>query len=132
MPEGCEIKEIKKIDRSYKSIETTVQWAKYKIEIFDKGLYDFENLCYDVNKVLSSQNIFIEKRNKKGLLQKTDIKNAIKSYELKDGCLFITLKSGQGIDIPAVRADVLMDSIAPNIRFDITRIAFFDENMREL
>ena len=132
MPEGCEIKEVKKIDRSYKSIETTVQWAKYKIEIFDKSIYDFENLCYDANRVFNSQEIFIEKRNKKGLLQKTDIKKAINSYEFKDECLFIVLKSGQGSDIPAVRADVLMNIVAPNTVFDITRVAFFDENMREL
>ena len=145
VPEGCEIKEVKMIDRSYKSIETTVQWAKYKIEIFDKVLYDFENLCYHVNKVLSSQNIFIEKRNKKGLLQKTDIKSAVKSYEIKENGLFIVLKTGQGgqksdidsvtgnvIDIPAVRADVLMNTIAPDVMFNITRVAFFDENMREI
>ena len=132
MPDGCEIKEIKHIDRSYKSIETTVQWAKYKIEIFDKGLYDFKNLCYDVNEVLNSQNIFIEKRNKKGLLQKTDVRNAVKSHEFIGEALFIVLKSGQGSDIPAVRADVLMNTIVPNVQFNITRIAFFDEDLREL
>ena len=132
MPDGCEIKEVKKINRSYKSIETTAQWAKYKIEIFDKSLYDFETLCYNANKVLNSQNIFIEKRNKKGLLQKTDIKNAVKDYNLENDCLFITLKTGQGNDIPAVRADVLMSTISPNIQFNITRVAFFDENLNEL
>lgn len=132
VPSGCEIKEVKKIDRSYKSIETTVHWAKYKIEIFDQALYDFKNLCYNVSEVLNSREIFIEKRNKKGLIQKTDVKNAVQGYEIKDEYLFIVLKTGQGSDIPAVRADVLMNTISPNIQFNITRVAFFDENMKEL
>ena len=35
-------------------------------------------------------------------------------------------------DIPTLRADVLMDKIYPNVAFDITRIKFFDEELREL
>ena len=132
VPSGCEIKKVQKIDRSYKAIDNTVAWAEYKISIFNKGLYDFETLCYNVDEVLNSQEIFIEKRNKKGLLKKTDIKNAIKSYRFENECLFIILKSGQGSDIPAVRADVLMEVIAPNVQFDITRVAFYDENMTKL
>lgn len=132
LPSGCKIVEIKKIDRSYKSIDNTAQWGEYKIEIFNKDLYDFETLCYNTDKVLSSHEIFIEKKNKKGLLKKTDIKNSIKSYKFVDGCLFIILKTGQGSEIPAVRADVVMGLIAPGVQFNITRIAFFDENLEEL
>ena len=132
LPSGCKIVEIKKIDRSYKSIDNTAQWGEYKIEIFNKDLYDFETLCYNTDKVLSSHEIFIEKKNKKGLLKKTDIKNSIKSYKFVDGCLFIILKTGQGSEIPAVRADVVMELIAPGVQFNITRIAFFDENLEEL
>ena len=72
------------------------------------------------------------KRNKKGLLQKTDIKKSIKSYRFEDGCLFIILKTGQGSDIPAVRADVVMNLIAPDVQFNIMRIAFFDEELKTL
>ena len=132
LPEGCKIIEIKKIDRSFKSIDNTAQWAEYKVEIFNKDLYDFETLCYNTDKVLSSQEIFIEKKNKKGLLQKTDIKNSIKSYKFVDSCLFIILKTGQGSAIPALRADALMELIAPGVMFNITRIAFFDENFEKL
>lgn len=132
LPSGCEIMEINKIDRSLKSIDNTAQWAEYKVEIFNKDLYDFETLCYNTDKVLSSHEIFIEKKNKKGLLKKTDIKNSIKSYRFEDGCLFIILKTGQGSEIPAVRADVVMQLIAPDVTFNITRIAFFDENMTNL
>ncbi len=132
LPSGCEIVEINKIDRSLKSIDNTAQWAEYKVEIFNKDLYDFETLCYNTNKVLTSHEIFIEKKNKKGLLKKTDIKNSIKSYRFENGCLFIILKTGQGSEIPAVRADVVMQLIAPDVQFNITRIAFFDENMKSL
>lgn len=132
LPVGCEIVEIKKIDRSYKSIDNTAQWAEYRVEIFNKDLYDFETLCYNTDKVLSSHEIFIEKKNKKGLLKKTDIKSSIKSYRFDGESLFIILKTGQGSEIPAVRADVVMELIAPGVQFNITRIAFFDENMEKL
>ena len=132
VPRGCEIVEIKKIDRSYKSIDNAAQWAEYKVEIVEQGLYDFATLCYNTDRVLASQEIFIEKKNKKGLIKKTDIRKSIKSHRFEDGCLFIVLKTGQGSEVPAVRADVVMNLIAPDVQFDITRIAFFDENLTEL
>ena len=49
--------------------------------------------------------------------------------------LFIILKTGQKTDkcdIPALRADVLMNLIAPDTLFNIERIRFFDSDMREL
>ena len=87
---------------------------------------------YNTDRVLSSEEIFIEKKNKKGLLKKTDIKPSIKSYRFEDDYLFIILKTGQGTDIPALRADVLMNLIDADTVFDITRTRFFDEDFREL
>ena len=89
-------------------------------------------MVYNTDRVLSSEEIFIEKKNKKGLIKKVDIKPAIKSYRFEEDCLFIILKAGQMTDIPTLRADVLMDKIYPNVAFDITRIKFFDEELREL
>ena len=132
LPKQCQILSIKHIEKSSKSIDTTVCWAEYKINIFNKKLYDFENLRYNTNRVLSSEQIFIEKKNKKGLVKKTDIKPSIKSYEFKDENLFIVLKTGQSTEIPALRADVLMGLIAPDVIFDITRTRFFDENSEEI
>ena len=106
--------------------------AEYKIDIFDKTLYDFENLRYNTDKVLSSEEIFIEKKNKKGLLKKTDIRPSIKSYRFEDESLFIVLKTGQNTGVPALRADVLMNLIAPDVIFNIKRCRFFDENLKEL
>lgn len=132
LPEQCSVLSINKMPKSAKSIDTTVVWAEYKVNIFNKALYDFENLRYNTDKVLSSKEIFIEKKNKKGLIKKTDIKPSIKSYRFEDENLFIVLKTGQGTDIPALRADVLMNIIAPDIPFEITRVRFFDEKLEEI
>ena len=124
---------IVKLEKGTPSIDNTVCWAEYKIEIFDKTLYDFETLVYNTNKVLSSDEIYIEKKNKKGLIQKTDVKPSIKSYRFEDNSLYIVLKTGQGdVKIPALRADVLMNVIACGQHFNITRTKFFDKDLKEL
>lgn len=142
LPEGSKIISIVNIEKSAPAIDMTAQWAEYKIDIFDKALYDFENLRYNTDKVLSSEEIFIEKKNKKGLLKKTDVKPSIKSYRFEDESLFIVLKTGQSAihnadgtaaaGIPALRADVLLNLIAPDVTFDIKRTRFFDTEMNEL
>jgi radical SAM-linked protein len=132
LPKESKIISIVNIDRSSKSIDNTAAWAEYRIGVFNKTLYDFENLKYNTNRVLSSEEIFIEKKNKKGLIKKINIKPSIKSYRFEDDYLFIILKTGQGSDIPALRADILMNIIEPETAFDITRTRFFDENLREL
>ncbi len=142
LPEQAKIISIVKIDKSTKAIDMTAQWAEYKIDVFNKTLYDFETLRYNTDRVLSSEEIFIEKKNKKGLLKKTDIKQSIKSYRFEDESLFIVLKTGQSAitkkdgtveaGIPALRADVLMNLIAPDVIFNIKRTRFFDEDLKEL
>ena len=135
LPPQSEILSIVKIEKSSKSIDTTVAWAEYEISAADKNLYDFDKLKYNTDRVLSSEEIFIEKKNKKGLLKKTDIKPSIKSYRFEGNSLFIILKTGQGTEsnsIPALRADVLMNLIAPEVSFNITRVRFFDDSLREL
>ncbi len=137
LPKECIIKEITEITQrgqQFKAIDNTAAWAEYKVSLSKnkKHLYDFENLEYDTEKVLSCEQIFIEKKNKKGILKKTDIKKSIKSYRFENENLFIVLKTGQGSEIPAVRCDVIMNLIAPEVVFGITRTKFFDENMQEL
>jgi radical SAM-linked protein len=139
LPEHCRIISAVKIDRSAPAIDHTAAWAEYKVQIFDRGVYSADDLIYNTGKVLSSEEIFVEKKNKKGLTKKIDIKPSVKSYRFQDECLFIVLKTGQGgvyadgTDMPAaLRADVLMEQIAPGVMFDITRIRFFDREMTEL
>ncbi len=123
---------VKKIDKHTKSIDTTVQWAEYSIRPYSDELYKDENFRYNVDKVLSSDEIFLTKKNKKGLEKTINIKNSIYSYEYKSDCLFIILKTGQGSEIPAVRADELMKLISADTLFDIKRLRFFDEQLKEI
>lgn len=135
MPEGCKILAVEKIDKSAQVIDITVQWAEYEIKLFDNTLHNFESLRYNMNKVLSSDEILLTKKNKKGILKTTNIKPAINSYKFNDvegDCLFTILKTGQDACIPALRADDLMKIIAPDILFDIKRTKFFDADGKEI
>jgi len=132
LPEQSKILSIVKIDKSSKSIDNTAAWAEYRVRIFNKDLYDFNGLVYNTDKVLSLEEIFIEKKNKRGLIKKINVKSSIQSYRFEDESLFIVLKTGQGSDIPALRADVLMSIIAPGTIFDITRTRLLDESKQEV
>lgn len=136
LPEDCKIISIVKLDKSAKAIDNTAQWAEYEIKLFDAAIQNFEDLRYNIDKVLSSEEIFMMKKTKKGFLKNINIKPAIKFYKFenkgKDKCLSIILKAGQGGDIPALRADDLMKIVAPDILFDIKRVRFFDENVNEI
>lgn len=138
LPQGCKIISIEKLDKSAKAIDNTAQWAEYKIKLFSDPIHNFESLRYNMNKVLSSEEILLTKKNKKGILKTTNIKPAIKSYKFNDvdddeeECLFIVLKTGQDASIPALRADDLMKIIAPEILFDIKRTKFFDADDKEI
>lgn len=135
LPPQSEILSIVKIDKSAPAIDITAQWAEYEINSANENLYDFEKLKYNTDRVLSSEEIFIEKKNKKGLIKKTDIRPAVKSYRYEGNSLFIVLKTGQETGkeaIPALRADALMNIIAPEVSFNIKRTRFFDRDLREL
>lgn len=140
LPAGCEILKIEKLDKLAKAIDNTVQWAEYEVKLFDNTLHNFKSLSYNMNRVLSSDEILLTKKNKKGILKTTNIKPAIKSYRFCDESLFIVLKTGQSAGaseqnsevIAALRADDLMKIIAPEILFNIKRVRFFDENFEEL
>lgn len=132
LPEGCEIISIVKLDKSAKAVDITAQWAEYRIKLFDGALQNFEDLRYNMEVVLSSEEILLTKKNKKGFLKKINVKPAIDSYRYDGNTLFMVLKTGQGSDIPALRADDLMKILAPDILFDIRRIKFFDENVNEI
>ncbi len=133
LPEGSKVLCVKRIDKSEPSIENTVSWAEYKVKIFNKSLYDFKDLVYNTDRVLSSDEVLIEKKNKKGLIQKINIRNSIGAYRFEDDSLFIVLKAGHNSgEIPSVRADVVMNAIAPNVLFELTRTKFLTESLKEL
>ncbi|MBR1424617.1 TIGR03936 family radical SAM-associated protein [bacterium] len=133
LPCGAEILSVEKIAKNEPSIENTVCWAEYKVKIFKNSLYDFDKLVYNTEKVLSSDEILIEKKNKKGLVKKINIKSSIGTYRFEGDCLFIVLKAGHSSDdIPSVRADMVLNLIAPDVMFEVTRTKFLTESLKEL
>ena len=132
LPEGSEILYVNKIDKSEPAIDQTVCWAEYKINILGSTVEKYENLVYNTKKVLSQDEILVERKNKKGLVKTTDIKRSIGAYRFEDDCLFIVLKTGQDTSIPPLRADVLMDVICPGTIFNITRVKFLTESLHEI
>lgn len=138
LPNGAEIISVKQIERNALAVDIAAHWAEYKITPYFKAdsssspLYNFEKFMYDIERVLSCENILITKKNKKGFEKTTDFKKSIGSYRFDDDSLFIHLKTGQGSDIPALRADDLMKLVNPNVIFEITRVRFLDETLNEM
>ena len=120
---------IYEIDKSYKSLDITTQWASYEISHLNEELSNLENLMYIKSKLASEDEIFLTKKTKKGIDKLINVKQSVKDVDIKDNKLYVTLKSGQNSDIPSVRADDFMKIFYPETKFNITRIALFDENM---
>ena len=150
LPAGAEVISVKQIERSIDAVDISAHWAEYRIkpyikeqkdsidsklnnsDIFAFTLYNFDKFRYDVERVLSSSEILITKKNKKGIEKTTDFKKSIGTYRFEDGSLFIHLKTGQGSEIPALRADDLMKLVNETQIFEITRVKFLDEKLREM
>ena len=138
LPDGAKIISVKQIERNALAVDIAAHWAEYKITPYFKAdsksspLYNFEKFMYDIGRVLSCDEILITKKNKKGFEKTTDFKKSIGSYRFEDDSLFIHLKTGQGSDIPALRADDLMKLVNPNVIFEITRVRFLDETLNEM
>ena len=134
LPQGAKILEVKQIERNETAVDIAAQWAEYRITPYCKSNdnYDFEEFKKDVERVLTSPEILISKKNKKGIEKTTDFKKSVGTYWFEGNNLFIHLKTGQGSEIPALRADSLMQLVNAEKLFDITRLYFLDENLREL
>lgn len=124
--------EVTKLDKSVTSIDTTVYWAEYKVDLKNSNLYKNENIKYNIEKVCSLDEIFLKKTNKKGIEKTINIKNSIKSYRFDEDCLFIVLRTGQNEEIVPVRIDDFMKLIDKTVNFEITRTRFFDREMKVL
>ncbi len=136
LPKGAEIVDVRRIEQFATSVDIEAQWAEYRITPYNKSnaqsLYNFEKFRYDVSKVLSCDEVLITKKNKKGFEKTTDFKKSIGTHRFEGDNLFICLKTGQGSDIPALRADDLMKLVNPNQIFDIMRVRFLNENLNEM
>ena len=134
LPDGAKIIDVKRVERYTTAVDIAAQWAEYCITPYCKSNenYDFEEFKKDVERVLTSPEILISKKNKKGVEKTTDFKKSVGTYRFEDGSLYIFLKTGQGSEIPALRADSLMQLVNSDKLFDITRLRFLDENLKEL
>ncbi len=132
LPQGSDIISITQIGKNAPSIEEEVYWAEYEVKIFDNSIYDFDKFVYNTITVLNSDEILIGKKTKKGFEKTIDYKHSIGEYRFESGSLFIVLKTGQSTIVPPLRADALMNLIAPGVVFDIKRIRFLTENLHEL
>lgn len=126
----AKVLDVQKLDKSVSSIDTTVYWAEYQVKI--SNLYKKENIKYNIEKVCSSDEVFIKKTNKKGIEKTINIKNSIQSYRFEEDSLFIVLRTGQNDEIIPVRVDDFMKLIDDGINFEIRRTRFFDKDMKVL
>ena len=135
--EGIKVIELKEINDNTeepKSLENYIQWAQYEAKYdFEKNhVYNLEKLRYIIEKCLSSDELLITKKTKKGIEKTINYRNSLKEFEIKDdGTLIFVLKAGQNEQIPSLRADEFLKTIfgESNI-FKIKRVKFFDTDLR--
>lgn len=133
LPEKMRLIGIKKIERNTKSVDTLVEWAEYEFTPVNKDVYDTKSLLYDITeKINSSDEITIEKKNKKGILKTINIKPSVKSVTERNGKIIAVLKTGQNTEIPPLRPDVAIALFIPNVKFDMKRTKFFDGSLEEI
>lgn len=132
LPENIRIINVNKIEKNTPAIDITAQWALYSFTAFKQGILQNENLLYIKDTISSSDEIFIEKINKKGIKKLTNIKPSIKSVTIENSTLYMVLKTGQSADIPSVKPEDVIKIYAPEIDFRITRLEFYDKDMNKL
>ena len=136
-PKGIKVIEFIKIfpnSNEPKSLENYVQWAQYEAKLIDEKnhVYNFDKIRYIIEKCLSSDELLITRKTKKGIEKTINYRNSLKSFEVdeKQNISFV-LKAGQNENIPSLRADEFLKVLfgESNI-FKIKRVKFFDINLR--
>ena len=129
---NAQIINIYEIHKNAESLDITTQWARYEIAPVDEGIFKIELLGYIKDKLTSEDEIFLKKKTKKGIDKLINIKHSVKDVEFTDNKLYVTLKTGQNQEIPALRADDLMKIFYPEDKFNITRITLYDKDFNVL
>ncbi len=132
LPENIRIINTKKIEKNTEAIDIKAQWALYSFTPIKEGILKIKDLLYIKDVISSSNEIFIEKINKKGIKKLINIKPSIKIIDVKDMKLYMVLKTGQSEEIPSVKPDDILKKYASNIDFRIIRHELFDKNMNKL
>ena len=132
LDENARIINIYEIPKKAESLDITTQWARYEISPLDECIFKIEFLEYIKDKLTSEDEIFLTKKTKKGVDKLINIKHSVRDVEFKDNKLYVTLKTGQNQEIPALRADDLMKIFYPEAKFNITRTALYDKDFNLL
>lgn len=132
LPEKIRVLSAEKIDKTYPAIDVIAQWALYSFEPLNNTLLKNEDLLYIINEISSSNEIFIEKINKKGIKKLVNIKPSIKSAKIEENKLMLILKTGQSDEIPSVKPEDVIKLYKPEVDFRIIRLAFYDKDMNRL
>lgn len=132
LPDNIRICFAERIEKSTPAIDITAQWANYSFTPVKQGILQNEDLLYIKDKISSSNEIFIEKINKKGIKKLVNIKPSIKSVEVTDNVLCMILKTGQSDEIPSVKPDDVIKLFNAEVSFRIVRTAFYDKDMNKL
>jgi len=142
-PQGLEIVQLYEILENSdepKSLENYCQWAQYEAvlkENTDRDIYNFKKISYIIGKCLSSSELLITKKTKKGIEKTINYRNSLKELSLigenNHFSLAMILKTGQNDEIPALRADEFLNVIFDDKNiFKIKRIKFFDTDLKEI
>ena len=133
LDKNAQIIAIQQIHKPYKSLDTVIQWASYKFlpENDEKGLLNLPDLMYIKNE-LASKEVFLTKKTKKGIDKLISINKSVRDVEVRENTIFATLKTGQNQEIPSLRADEFIKFFYPDYRFNITRLCFFDGDMKRI
>ena len=116
-------------------LDTLLSWAKYEATINKEQSHvpKIEDLRYNIEKCLSQDDLFITKINKKGIKKQENYRKSLHSMELKDETIEFISKTGQDIEIPALRADDLLKVVfGEEVVFNVKRVKFFDKNFSEM
>ena len=132
LPENIKVLSARKTEKSLPAIDVIAQWALYSFTPFKEGILKNEDLLYIKDNISSSNEIFIEKINKKGIKKLVNIRPAIKSAEVKENTLYMILKTGQSEEIPSVKPEDVIKLYKPDVEFRIIRKAFYDKDMNRL
>jgi uncharacterized protein (DUF2344 family) len=133
---GIKVISLKEIDsnaKEPKSLENYAQWGVYEATLTNKKnhVYNFEKIRYIIEKCLSSNELFITKKTKKGIEKTINYRNSLKSIEIKDDKLTFILKVGQNDEIPSLRADEFLKVLFEDSNiFKIKRVEFLDTDLR--
>lgn len=132
LPSDIKVIEANKITRQDPAIDILAQWAMFSFEPFKEGILKNEDLVYIKDKISSSNEIFIEKINKKGVKKLVNIRPSIKSVDINGFKINMILKVGQSDEIPSVKPDDVIKLFNNDVDFRIIRTEFYDKDMNKL